>query len=59
MPNYRCHLLSFGVLYFGWPNLPSSGIMGLYIGRVFLFGMIVVFCVIPEISKANQIDNVK
>ena len=29
----RKMLLNFGVLYFGWPNQPSSGTMTIYIRR--------------------------
>jgi len=47
----------FGVLYFGWPNQPSSGTTRIYIGR----GVYLVHgnYVIPEIRKTNLIDSVK
>ena len=39
----------------------SSGTMGVYnnIGRGVLYAVIVVFCVIPKIRKANLINSVK
>ena len=38
-----------GVLYFGWPNQPSSGTMRILHGRDFY----VTYVVISEISKNN------
>ena len=46
------------VLYFGWPNQPSSDTMRIYIGHVFICGEKVI-CVITEIRKVNMIDNAK
>ena len=46
--------LSVHVLYFGWSNKPSSGTVGVNIGRGVLYAVMVVFCVIiPEICIAN------
>ena len=42
------------VLYFGWSDKPSSGTVGVNIGRGVLYAVIVVFCIIiPEIRIAN------
>ena len=48
------------VLYFGWPNQPSSDTMRIYIGDVFKYGERDT-CVIKEIRKVSEhrrtIDN--
>ena len=53
------HRINFeNVLYFGWPNQPSSGTMRIYIGHVFKYGERDT-CVITEKRKVKMIDNVK
>ena len=46
------------LLYFGWPNQPSSGTMRIYIVHVFKYSERDI-CVITEIRKVKMIDNVK
>ena len=55
------HRINFeNVLYFGWPNQPSSGTMRIYIGHGHVFKYSEKdTCVITEIRKVKMIDNVK